>query len=564
MWLHNETVRNSYRFDTNEKEFTRINLLRMIAFIAADLEEAELIDPFVRHWVKNVPYIIVRTGIKTVTEDNIEKTWRSYGRLYVLTTDVNGFSKGNLLTSDASIFDEKCDAVLRYFQFDSTMSDLASIERQIRMNGVRIVLPKMTRKSRTVLDLYEFLDIPSFDRANMTITSEKGWHAVLSPPRGTEALKEGYGEGFRLNATLNLLSYVFSRPDVDGCLLRIPISGMGMDHFYGSKSLVFVRTGGIPLFNMNIEQVGDKTISFASYSNFYAPYAYAANVCMTTKERWMVMYTGWTAKIGAHANVLLIDKHRREVYLFDPHGEGIYHQDAIVHDTLAGIGLPTAIYGWRVRARSDWCPRRGGQHLENRKYDAIVEGFCSVWSVWIIELLMKYPDVELSVLHKRALQNISVRYDGDVSQFIGEYAQRLKGLTGYTAKSVETDPKVDRSLLTTLIEHPTGKEFSLYELDSSSDEAKERSWRALVFASRGRCFFYRQWSMAYALKGFGKVKIGPSVFETLAPLTFGASYDIAKQTFSTPLPEEERQYYKIFSMLPDRWRRRLFPNVIVD
>ena len=538
--------------------------------IVTELDEAEQIDSFVRHWVKDVPYVIVRSDAKSVTVD--DETWKSYGRRYILQTDLNGASKGNLLTEfatlrsvisdDLSVLQGVCADVLRYFQFGSPMNT-RSIASSLRINGVRLVLPRDTKRRITIVDLYEFLDLPMFNLESLTIINEKGWHAVISPPRGTEPLIQGLKAEDVGTVMVNGLSHIFSRDDIDGCLLRIPVEGMGMDApSYSTQSKLYQKTAGVAMFHMAIMIAESQQLwAFSLVANMYAAYSYAMNRCVVSERRWIVTYIGFHEGSQGHGNVLLIDKHRGEVYLFDPHGHQMgWDQDKIAEDVLSALGVPSAIYGWRVRAREDWCPRLGGQMLEMRGREAEVGGYCSAWSMWIIELLMKYPDVELSVLHKRALQNISLRYDGDVSQFIEEYTQRLKTSSSYTINPIEPDPKVDRALLATLVEHPVAGEFSLYELPEEPDE-RERSWRALVFASEGRCFFYRVWNMAYAIKGFGTVKMRSNVFDGLTPLTFGAVYDNSKQKFFTALREEDRQYYKIYSVLSDHQRKRLFPYV---
>lgn len=529
---------------------------------------ADRLDSFVGHWVKNVPYYLVSRA-----RDNkeLDEVWRKAGRRYLVPFPLIrslGWKRLNLLTQGA--VPAECETVIDYFGFYSLYDDWVVDVGTLRINGRSAGFPERSKIPPNIHDVYEFLDLDPNAPLQVEITNETGPVDVLSPPRGSERFDpKAYDIKKNVTRTLHALAQGDAIVSLEQsrkkelCIVRIPNDF----DVYGTQFVLHVTDA-----YKTVEMAGRTT------EHNRMLWTYFSNRCvLESKLRWTIIPVNLaygTLRIGeqptglataSHANILLIDNVRREVYLFDPHGQGSHDDRAIIENVLVGVGLPQQLYGWRVRAREDWCPRLGGQALESVELGGIA-GYCSVWSLWLLELLLKYPDVELSVLHKRALRNVSRLYDGDITRFIGEYAQRIA-----KAPEVKVQQPVFSSqpLLGLLFdsngaidEHTLKDGYAVYKINGGDLEL----WRQFVYASRGYCYYYDQFGVVLTYIGLGH----PSNVDGVNFLLYGgkqamftATFDRAQRAFITVLTEIHKAYEKLLSLLNDAVVARLFPNVTI-
>ena len=112
---------------------------------------------------------------------------------------------------------------------------------------------------------------------------------------------------------------------------------------------------------------------------------------------------------GAHANALIFDTEMKSVELFEPHGSG-YGGSKIgrfasreVYDFFGRFFRDEMSYKF-IRP-NNICPRKGPQSLENKKNKIDVEGgYCLAWSLWYMDMRLKYADIPRDVLMKSILE----------------------------------------------------------------------------------------------------------------------------------------------------------------
>ena len=104
---------------------------------------------------------------------------------------------------------------------------------------------------------------------------------------------------------------------------------------------------------------------------------------------------------SGHANALIIDRSLRTVELFEPHGDknrGRYKQRDL-EDVYYSLEEYFNDQEYEFLYPEEVCPSYGPQSLEAGSLKMKNEdGYCEAWSLWYIEMRLKYPDIPRDAL----------------------------------------------------------------------------------------------------------------------------------------------------------------------
>jgi hypothetical protein len=390
------------------------------------------------------------------------KEWRAYQRVYIIDgvtlTTSNGFVpvKGYEYMRIFKL-GKKCGMdVIRYFQAVTHVD----VSAEIRVNGYPVRLPSSYRTYERHLQpsgLYDYLDLKP-----LTATQTRDWENTLLvksddprppspaleielplPSTSTPAPRKGdrvkpKGIQLKRDASRQIhlmfwyLRHIGKYPGV--CM---PLSSQGFDNM-----IDIMKSYSIPIFIKK----ADFSHVFLTKGAVQTDFSQIALLCMVspTIERifipitWQYQWEKDREKRSAHANFLLIDKTvtnpdgTRNVYIFDPWGETKYAKTIEVLPTVMNwldIGANQG-YKWRYHASVTWCPNISFQLLES-KIGADIKrigdycGFCEVWSMWVLETLLKNPGKPYDVLVRSALNEAS-KITPDFRRFIRRYARTIE------------------------------------------------------------------------------------------------------------------------------------------
>jgi len=345
---------------------------------------------------------------------------------------------------------KKCGMdVIRYFQ----ATTYVDVDKEIRVNGYPIHLPGRYLSRERYLDssgLYDYLGLKP-----LTAAQTKGWEKSLLvksddprppppvleievplPSTSTPVPRKGaQPKGIQLkrepSRAIHLmfwyLRHIGKYPGV--CM---PLSSQGFDNMVN-----IMKSYSITIYIKKVDFSEIDLPEWVVQKDFYE----IAKLCMKspTIERIFIPIS-WQYQWAhsAHANFLLIDKTvtnddgTKNVYIFDPWGETEHAKTIEVLPRVMNwldIGANQG-YKWKYHASATWCPNMSFQRLESRigadaKRIGDYGGFCAVWSMWVLETLLKNPGEPYDVLVRSALNKAS-KITPDFRRFIRRYAHTIE------------------------------------------------------------------------------------------------------------------------------------------
>ena len=160
------------------------------------------------------------------------------------------------------------------------------------------------------------------------------------------------------------------------------------------------------------------------YQNIFYPNGFKEMLeqFKTQSFRFFVIPLGIEIDIGAHANIIIIDKQYKTVERFEPNGSDVppnFNYNANLLDNILQMYFrsffPTFIY----LKPSDFLPKIGFQSLENVDYYKTKKlgdpgGFCAVWCLWYANNRIKYYDIKpkklvMLLINKIKYNNLSFK-----------------------------------------------------------------------------------------------------------------------------------------------------------
>lgn len=150
-----------------------------------------------------------------------------------------------------------------------------------------------------------------------------------------------------------------------------------------------------------------------------------------TSKRFVVLPFGYDCIDSGHANWLLYDKKTKSLERFESYGK--INDRKCINNPLLDSKIESlfkeklgAGYILNYYKPLSYSPQRNFQTIqENEGEDIEIEGFCSVWSCFWIDMRLSNPDIERDELVKialRELRKIKKYEDISFTQFIRNYS----------------------------------------------------------------------------------------------------------------------------------------------
>jgi hypothetical protein len=162
--------------------------------------------------------------------------------------------------------------------------------------------------------------------------------------------------------------------------------------------------------------------------------------CKSEKKRFFVGYIimeqilfddsgRYSNKSSAHANSFIYDTKLETLEIFEPHGElnSDYNKRYGPERNLL-LKKYFKLYNANVKemiSSADFCPRRRGPQLydnySSKKYNNANGGYCAAWSIFYLDMRLKYPNEKRDVLMEKILQTFSTF----TKEYINKYASDI-------------------------------------------------------------------------------------------------------------------------------------------
>ncbi len=150
-----------------------------------------------------------------------------------------------------------------------------------------------------------------------------------------------------------------------------------------------------------------------------------------------------------HENMLIFNHKRKTIERYEPHGAytnypgfNSFYIDEVIDNGIVSYFRDNGVEMTYDRA-DETCPRNkidfepfGFQekenlqeikdNMENRMYKGILieeDGYCLAWSMWMLDLRLKFPDKEPSELFTDAANFLGVAKEGNLRKFIRGFAR---------------------------------------------------------------------------------------------------------------------------------------------
>jgi hypothetical protein len=136
---------------------------------------------------------------------------------------------------------------------------------------------------------------------------------------------------------------------------------------------------------------------------------------------------------SAHANSFIYDTKLETLEIFEPHGElssdyNIKYGEERNY-VLQRYFIRNNVNVKELLSSADFCPRRKGPQmydvLSNKKYINSNQGYCAAWSIFYLDMRLKYPNEDRTSLMSKILSTFSVF----TKEYINEYAKTIINTT---------------------------------------------------------------------------------------------------------------------------------------
>lgn len=151
----------------------------------------------------------------------------------------------------------------------------------------------------------------------------------------------------------------------------------------------------------------------------------------------------------AHANYLIYDSKKKELERFEPYGtqslyNDFYESDKIDSKVRQWFKKNLGINNYFSPVKT--CPGGGFQDLQSiERLERIGDpaGFCMIWSLWYVNLRLKYPNMKKETLVKKAISKLDASVHSR-TVFIRNYAnyiqnKKYKMLQHFSRESIENE-----------------------------------------------------------------------------------------------------------------------------
>jgi len=153
-----------------------------------------------------------------------------------------------------------------------------------------------------------------------------------------------------------------------------------------------------------------------SYQKLFIPtnFEQIVNDFIKNNTRFLIIPLGIESAQGAHANILIYDRIKKEVERFEPNGSDFpfgFNYNPELLDNLLEQKLLEYFDNIKYVTPKEFLPKIGFQQLElieHYKTRKIGDpgGFCSAWSIWYADMRLNYPNITREQLVINLIQSI--------------------------------------------------------------------------------------------------------------------------------------------------------------
>jgi len=153
--------------------------------------------------------------------------------------------------------------------------------------------------------------------------------------------------------------------------------------------------------------------------------------CIDKNAEFIIIPLGIELTAGSHANYIIYDVKNKTVERFEPHGAstppGLNYSPRIL-DELLESRFKLIDENITYFAPQDYLPKIGFQLMDifenNKKKIGDPGGFCALWSVWYVDMRLKYKNIECKELVKILIRSIK-NQNVSVKNMIRNYAKNI-------------------------------------------------------------------------------------------------------------------------------------------
>jgi len=376
------------------------------------MNEEEDLDNIIGYWVQDVPY---NWGLIFDQKSSMY----TYGREYII-PDEKTKHKFDLAQQRIN----SCDnSIGKYFSSTKHIFDATDL----RMNGKKLVLPSLVFRLIDVCNLYQYItskyarNVCSIElkkenilvsnkdimySPQLSIVKEKAKNSLINLPQKLQDLFTlfWYTKIIKENKNKNVKLFIH----IDREMIKFRF----ISHLYTIR--VYIKDTNNTTFNItrNKAKYFNKIFNDSTIDYIYIPIG--------------IEYPNNTA----HANLLFINKKTKTIELFDPHGKldsFKIKENNTVQLLVKALTFDHPFYilnTYKFIYSEDICPIYSFQLLDNIENDikpGDYGGFCLTWSMWFLEMKIKYPDIPTDKLVKKSIHELLVKY-GSLRKFIRLYA----------------------------------------------------------------------------------------------------------------------------------------------
>jgi len=127
-----------------------------------------------------------------------------------------------------------------------------------------------------------------------------------------------------------------------------------------------------------------------------------------------------------HANLLLYDDKRKEIYRFEPYGKSFSKAVNHLDDKIKEIFKKALRSEFKYYSPSDFLNNTSWQTLSNENEDKVLGdpyGYCLAWCYWFLENKLNNPDIDIKVLMEKKLSLITNNNDDKSNKILEEIRQ---------------------------------------------------------------------------------------------------------------------------------------------
>lgn len=381
-------------------------------------------DRIITFWLKDIPYFWGKFDNYPHTSE------KSYFRTYILKGDddvkkVTNFFDDLETLKDINIYKKCQDYIKNYFNRVYRKEIILDLKLTLRINGNDIHLPLYySKRSFSIERLYSFLGVEFPKKiilGKYPLVKKYLPHPTITIPVYATSKKDILANEKYIEELIDVYIGIYSELDfIFKNKGYIPISNPKYIHPPTTKAILQnslfvtldIRNGEI--YSFNKKELLEKAFIHPNIKFIFIPFIV-------------------TNLIYTHAKLLIIDKRRENIYIFDPFGKENKFPGSIekyFNNISNDLGISS---NYKLINEEEFCPINSFQYFEESEIlfsssPRVIGGYCSIWVFWFINFLLRNPKINYKNAHYLALNELSKNSKG-FQDFIGRYHNNLSNIS---------------------------------------------------------------------------------------------------------------------------------------